>query len=64
MPSAMRQCWTSTLLDNEAFLAYSKAMSAACLSWATTCIAPCDVSVGFRFGCWAGEERVRMIAMF
>ena len=47
MPSAMRQCWTSTLLDNEAFLAYSKAMSAACLSWATTCIAPCDVSVGF-----------------
>ena len=53
------------LCDNEAFLAYSKAMSAACLSWATICIAPCDCCFGWiRFGFGPEEERVRMIAMF
>ena len=42
--------------DNEAFLAYSKPMSAACLSWATICIAPCDRCFGWiRFGYWAGR---------
>ena len=53
--------------DNEAFLAYSVSMSAACLSWATICIAPCIlivVSVGFALVIGPGEERVRMIAMF
>ena len=31
-------------------------MSAACLSWATICIAPCDCCFGWiRFGYWAGR---------
>ena len=51
--------------DNEAFLAYSKPMSAACLSWGYDLhCALIVVSVGFALVVGPGEERVRMIAMF
>ena len=46
------------MLTMKRFLACSKPMSAACLSWATICIAPCDCCFGWiRFGYWAGGRR-------
>ena len=45
----------AAMLDK--YLAFvTMSMSAACLSWATICIAPCDCCFGWiRFGYWAGR---------